>query len=612
MLARESLRDRVVAADPGLTRLAMAARATASVGVALAVLLAASHVYRLPISVALLGAALCITWTIAVTDDDPGEQRKTTLLLWFPAAASVAVGTLTASNRVLSDALFLAVLFTAVYTRRYGPRANALGMIAVLGFFFTLFLRASAQTLPWLMLALAISAITTYVFRFAVLRDRPVLALHNAAEAFRARRRLIAQTLAQARQTGVWTNALKRRLDHHLYRLNEAALSIDDLLHASGEDELRAQVLDAELEIGAIAERTLRDLSYSSPLPDLNVSPDRVDAKQWTPRGLYRVGTQIETRGLSPSMRQAIQLTLAAAVAMIAGELLSPQRWYWAVLTTFLVFTGTASSGETLAKGWSRVAGTALGIAAGAAIAILVRGREAAALSLMFVFLFAAVYAIRLSYAVFTFFLTAVLSMLYVLLGLFSDRLLVLRLVETAVGAACGGLAATVVLPIRTQAVLGNVSIQALERLAAAVDAAIRRLGGDIHADPLTSARMYDEAMQSVRAQIEPLVGTVRFAGKSELQARLLLYGLLARYVRGLASLAYEAPPDCDMERIRREAGEVTSHIRELMAVMRTNEGTVGTASDKPPEDQAALTYLYRIDRAIHRLAATIRQGTAP
>lgn len=602
----DDLRDRIVAADAGLTRLFMAARTTASVGTALAILLAISRPLNLPLSVALVGAALCITWSVSVSDPDSRNQRITMLLMWVPAAGCVAIGTMTSVNRFLCDALFLVVLFCAVYTRRYGPRATALGMVAVLGFFFSLYLQSPVSTLPWLVLAVTVAGLVTYFYRFVVFRDRPEAALHSAVEAFQARQRLLARTLEHARRSGSWTPALTKQLDHHLYRLNEAAIVMDDLLLASRQDDLRAQVLDAELETGAIAERALSDPKAAVTLPHLEIEPEAVHQVQWTPRGQYRVGTQIQTRGLSPSMRQAIQITAAAAASMVAGEMLSPQRWYWAVLTSFLVFNGTASTGETLVKGWSRVAGTALGAAAGAAIGTLVRSHDVAAFILMFVFLFVGVYVIRISYAIFTFFLTALLSMLYVLVGLFSDQLLILRLIETAVGAACGGIAATVLLPIRTTDVLGNVSVQALERLTVAIDAGIRRLGGEIKADPLTSSRTYDEAMQSVRAQIEPMLNTLRWVGRSRMQTRVLMYALLGRYVRGLSILAYEAPPDCDMPRIRSDAAKVITHIRQLIQYLRTGTGSVGVPIQKPPSDERALTYLYRMDRSIHRLAAAI------
>ena len=70
----------------------------------------------------------------------------------------------------------------------------------------------------------------------------------------------------------------------------------------------------------------------------------------------------------APVLRQAIQATAVSAVAIAVGEALSP--WYWAALATYFSFIGTASSGETFAKAWSRIVGTALGVAAGIIVVI--------------------------------------------------------------------------------------------------------------------------------------------------------------------------------------------------------------------------------------------------
>lgn len=562
-----TLRDRLVAADPGLTRFHMAARATSAVASALGVLLLVAHWEHLPLTVPLVGAALGMTWAIAVNDPDPREQRITTLLLWLPAAAMLTLGTFTAGNRVLCDALFVAVLFGSVYIRRYGPRAFAVGMVCVLAFFFALFLRASFAQLPWLLFALAVTTVCTYVLRFYVLPDRPEHAFRSALAAFRARQRLIAATLAEAAACGAWPRRLQRRINHHVFRLNETAIALDDLLQDRAHSEARACVLDAELQTEEAVERARRDPHAPVEIRELRMdTPALVDA-QWSPRGVFRVGTQVDLGRLAPTTRQAIQLTLAAIPAIVVGELLSPQRWYWAVLTAFVVFSGTTSAGETLRKAWSRVAGTAVGVAAGVLVAIVVRGNSAAALTLLFVFLFVAVYGLRLSYGLMTFGITAVLSLLYVLLGFFTDQVLVLRLIETAVGAAFGGAAATFVVPIHTEKVIDSVTAEALTRLNNAIDQAASALAGDEHADVVTAVRAYDEAFQTMRAQLLPLIYTLRMRPDERLRTRLLLFASCAYSLRTLASLANRSPAD---------------------------------------SKSTALVHLERIDRSVHRLAGML------
>lgn len=601
------IRDRVVAADPGLTRFYMALRATAGVGVALSILLWISGRYHLPLTVPLLGAAIGMTWSIGVNDADPKAQRATTLLLWLPAAAALTLGTATAGNRIVGDLVFLAVLFLSVYVRKYGPRGYAAGMVSVLTFFFALFLHATFALLPWLLLSLAVTMVCSYVLRFVVFPDSPARALQNAGDAFRARQRLIAQTIAQAAERAEWTDGLRRQLQHHLFRLNESALALDDILSDTGEDDLRASVLDAELRTEAMTKRALRNPRISVELPHVELSVERLRTRHWTPRGAFRVGTQIDTGRLTPLTRQAIQLCAAGAASIVVGELLSPQRWYWAVLTAFVVFSGTSSSGETLKKALSRFSGTAFGVAAGIVVGTMVHGDKVAATVLLFVCLFAAVYVIRVSYALMIFFITALLSLLYVLLGLFTDHLLVLRLIETGIGAAFGGLAARLVLPIRTRAVVGNVAIEGLARLKEVVHQSVECLGGDGKADPVTAARAYDESLQSIRTQLQPLIGTIRPGGNEEMRTRLLLFAACGYYGRALATLAHEAPDNCPMRDIERERDAVELSIESVIGIL---EGT----HSAPPDGRTmaettgvrALNYLYRIERAVRRIGQTL------
>jgi hypothetical protein len=600
-------RDRLVASDPGLTRLFMAARATGAVASALAVLLAVAHWRHLPLTVPLVGAALGMTWAISVNDPQPRDQRVTTVLLWVPAAASLALGTFTAENRLLSDALFLVVLFFSVIIRRYGPRGFAVGMVGVLAFFFSLFLRATFAQLPWLIFALAVTTICTYIVRFYLLPDTPQYAFAGGVAAFRARQRLIADTIAQAAQCGKWTRRLQRRINHHVFRLNETAISLDDLLRDTQHSAARAAILDTELETEEVIERALRNPHAPAPIRLLEVETPPISAAGWTPRGVFRVGTQISTGRLAPTTRQAIQLTLAAICAIAAGEYLSPQRWYWAVLTTFVVYSGTTSAGETLRKAWSRVAGTALGVLAGVLVAIAVRGNDAAAIVLLFVFLFIAVYGLRLSYAVMTFGITAVLSLLYVLLGYFTDQILALRLIETVVGAVFGGAAATLIFPIHTERVVSSVFAEALARLSTAVEQATLRLCGDEGADPIAAVRAYDEAFQTVRAQLLPLIYTLRLRPDEKLRTEMLLLAACAYSLRGLASLANEAPTDCPVAALQNMERHVQAQI--AVALQRLSDGAASATPREPLQhgsESSALHHLERIDRSVHRLVALL------
>ena len=73
--------------------------------------------------------------------------------------------------------------------------------------------------------------------------------------------------------------------------------------------------------------------------------------------------------------RQAIQAVVAASLAIVTGDLVSPARWYWAVIAAFVVFAGTNTWGDTLTKGWQRLWGTVLGVPCGILVATLVAGK---------------------------------------------------------------------------------------------------------------------------------------------------------------------------------------------------------------------------------------------
>ncbi|WP_279579477.1 FUSC family protein [Fodinicola feengrottensis] len=122
---------------------------------------------------------------------------------------------------------------------------------------------------------------------------------------------------------------------------------------------------------------------------------------------------------LTPTVRRAIQATVGCGLAILSGELLSEQRWYWAVITAFMVFVGTGSAGQTLVKGFRRVAGTLIGVVAGTVVASLLGGHLELAVVLAFVCIFAGFYALTLSYGLMVFFITVMLGMLYSLLGTF-------------------------------------------------------------------------------------------------------------------------------------------------------------------------------------------------
>ncbi|HTK62145.1 MAG TPA: FUSC family protein [Pseudonocardia sp.] len=216
--------------------------------------------------------------------------------------------------------------------------------------------------------------------------------------------------------------------------------------------------------------------------------------------------TDDSTPGLRLATRQAIQVSVATSLAIVAGELISPARWYWAVIAAFVVFAGTTSRGDLLNRGLQRVIGTIGGVFAGVGLAAWVGEARLPALILMFGCVFFAMYLVRVSQALMAFWITAVLALLYGLIGQFSTHTLLLRVEETAMGATLGILTGYLILPKKTRDVFG----EALDDMVDAADAVLaaatqRLLGHPTPQSPLVMARDMDVALGTLRARAKPL-----------------------------------------------------------------------------------------------------------
>jgi uncharacterized membrane protein YccC len=209
---------------------------------------------------------------------------------------------------------------------------------------------------------------------------------------------------------------------------------------------------------------------------------------------------------LASSTRGAIQASIGGALAIIGGELLSSQRWYWAVIAGFIVFAGTTSRGDLLVKGWRRLWGTLLGIIAGTVLATLLAGNIPVNTVLLLVCIFLAFYSLRVSYATMTFFITVMLGMLYDILGTFTPDLLLLRLEETAIGVTGSVIAAMLVLPMRTRSTVLTELHDYFGALNRELVDAERLL---VHADRVSviaATREVDRAATDVRTAIAPML----------------------------------------------------------------------------------------------------------
>jgi hypothetical protein len=214
---------------------------------------------------------------------------------------------------------------------------------------------------------------------------------------------------------------------------------------------------------------------------------------------------------MAPWTRMAIQMGIAVGAAIALGDVLSGRRFYWAVIAAFITFMGANNSGEQTRKAIFRVMGTVVGITVGSVVVHLVGHHTNWSIAVILVALFFGFYLMRINYAFMVIGITVMVSQLYVQLDEFSNSLLLLRLEETALGAAVAIITVALVFPLRTKRVL-RVALRAeVTALADLVDHATDQLAGrgerheDLAAVLRSDARKVDAAHQATIATVQPL-----------------------------------------------------------------------------------------------------------
>ena len=320
-----------------------------------------------------------------------------------------------------------------------------------------------------------------------------------------------------------------------------------------------------------------------SPAVASNVAPR---AGRWNPLGKLDLVT-----------RQAVQVAVASGLAIVLGSLLSEQRYYWAVLAAFLAFTGTATRSETAIKAVNRVAGTLVGLFASIWVADLTAGSTSLVLVTIVVCMFLGIYLIKVSYAFMIFFVTIMVGQLYSVLHEFSDGLLVLRLEETAIGAAVGILVALLVAPTSTRDTARAARASLLTALADMLDAATRRIENTPHdADLDGLARTVENALRQLNVVAAPMTRPMLFNNDpTRVRRALTLYAAAATHSRALAS------------QLRREP-DVPPHLAEASAALAQAARDLAclTSASADPE---VLDALSRADAVLFTPARSVDAG---
>jgi uncharacterized membrane protein YccC len=567
----DGIRDRFVASDPGFIRLRIALSAV--LGIIIALLTLAPFGQPLP---NLLVAAISAMMAAFTVNDPMPKQQAVTLLLAFAAGAcSMTVAALGSATPPLDAVIFVLLIFVVVYAQRFGPRGIALGSVTFFLFFFAMFLQIHLRQVPLLLVALAVGIAANALVRFVLVRRRANTEFIRVRRAFRARLGAVIRAAETYLASG-GSERSRKQLRRANARLHECVLLIEDaapdVISNKDADMLRRRGIEVELAVQWLSITTrrtdaeplqpeIRDnlitslqrfrsliendprelplISDTAEFSKMLVEGSRIDSHPGPGDELrraiaelaladvkaqrvvahdYSADTEAEEDEKTPAFaydnqtRSAIQAVVGGGLAVIGGELVSHQRWYWAVLTVFVVFIGASTAGATFVKGARRLGGTLIGIVGGVLLALFVAGNTPATLTLILVCVFGMVYMSRVSQVIMAFFITCMLGLLYSLLGTFSYEVLWIRFAETAVGAVAGILAAVVIVPVRTRAAMLDDVAEVLEELDDFLHQTTNLLDGTENSNVIELSRDLDRAVEKVRVTVEPLTHPINLS----------------------------------------------------------------------------------------------------
>ncbi|MFG2651833.1 FUSC family protein [Streptomyces sp. NPDC048436] len=319
-------------------------------------------------------------------------------------------------------------------------------------------------------------------------------------------------------------------------------------------------------------------------------------------------------RGLArTTTRQAVQAAAGGAFALSLGQVLSDERWYWAVGATWWVFVNTASSGETLVRSFRRVLGTVIGIAVGLVIAVPLHGAPVPTAILVAVSVFGIFYTAAVSYTWMMLAVTVMAGLLYGLLGVLNPGLLALRVAETGAGALGAVIAVLLVLPVTTHATTNAWIQRALRSVHTCAAEAAARLAGSDTADPAPHVSELEQLLGKVRLSLAPLVHPLSPLRSRKERARQVLALLddCAREVRGLASVAADPEASHD-DRLTAACRRVEAAVEALTSPEPAHRRPAADSVALPHASATgpALAHVHGLEKALAELAVPLRVST--
>jgi uncharacterized membrane protein YccC len=438
--------DRLLAADPGLVRLHTALR------VALACLLtgvasiAWAVAHRQPVILAAPGILFAMVAPLFLRDARRPAWFATLFYLYLCACACFTAAAVLSRYPLAADAGFLLVMFVGMLCQACGPRALGCAMLGVVCFYLGLYLHPSFAYLMQSLMLSAFGPLMVALIGQVVVPLRPAATFRLAIHTLTLRASRVLHTPAAA----------------NLSALNEAALSLEEqlaLLNPSYADTLRERIVEVEVAAGQHAFASERAASHDAPVTADVLRHAITRLRELAHRRAMFASASNNAIALPLTRRLAdmraklcwlpgIRAATAAFLAMLIGHSLSPERWFWAVITTFVVFLGTRSRADTVYRGAQRLAGTLAGALVSLMLVAPLHGSPALLVAAMVLSVFGWAYFILSAYAQGVFFITVLVGLVYGELGFAMGPLVELRIEEVLVGCIVSFAVAILMMPL--------------------------------------------------------------------------------------------------------------------------------------------------------------------
>lgn len=645
--------DRLLAHDPALSRVKMGTRVTLTIAVSILSLIAI-HLAILPlppISYA-LAIVLSIEGGVAVKDRGSAEQLKTRLLGCAASLFCIGLAAVLEPYRLVADFVFLLVILAASLARVLGPRGFAVGMFAFISYFIGAYLRPTFAELPLAALGPLLAVTYGHLIRKYLLRDDWRGDLVKTLRAIQHRVANILARMEPMSLSGDVTEKDRRDLRQMEEQLKDVVLMAEGLLPRNPDGTLPSDgrsvqtlsmtIFDVHLAAESVIVRSLQtpapmgivqavlggDVTRATALAEA-LAETRGDDKAgeterrksqtaqaflWLQRSLAELAAR--TNGVvtgdfpeldaaplpqattkpdfswkNPTVRAAIQITVASGIAMIFGLALSRDRWFWAVLTAFLVFSNTRSRGDQAIRAIQRSVGTLLGVAIGLAAATLLSGHEVATVALAAICVFFAFYYLQVSYALLSFFVTIVLCLVYGLIGQLTLEVLLLRLEETVIGSVAGLFVAFVIFPSSTRSTVELALARWYDSLGQVLDAVS---AGEGRYRLIELSNKLDESYRDLTVAARPLGSPWSLVTRPGPIRQTLAVFLAASYWARVLARDFSNAENKDDPQIAKAVEEARQALRraeakgaECFAGKRPNHMAAGHTSSAPGQGAA-------------------------